>query len=96
MGLTAFIVFVLPWVALAVFLTSAPTVLRLGTAPAPWRSIPTPREVAREHRRETHPHNTRMADSRGAAGQNRRGNDLPQGGALGTSMEPTEPTDKLS
>ncbi len=65
MGLTAFVVFVVPWVLLAVFLTRAPTVLRLGAAPAPWRALPTHRELARAHRRETHPHDTRTSDSSG-------------------------------
>ena len=31
MGLTAFAVFVIPWVLLAVFLTRSPSTLRLGT-----------------------------------------------------------------
>lgn len=100
MGLTAFAVFVLPWALLAVFLTRSPTALRLGTAPAPWRALPTHRELARAHRRETHPHGTRMPDRGGtstpASTPARHGRtDAPQGGALGMSVEPTEPDDKV-
>lgn len=94
MGLTAFVVFVVPWVLLAVFLTRTPTALRLGTAPAPWRALPTHRELAQAHRRETHPHASRSPE--GSAGRAGHGPaDPPQGGALNTSVEPTEPDDKV-
>lgn len=97
MGLAAFVVFVLPWALLAVFLTRSPTALRLGTAPAPWRPLPTHRELARAHRRETHPHDTRVARSGGTSSQDRPGpTDAPRNGALGMSVEPTEPDDKIS
>ena len=96
MGLTAFVVSVVPWVVLAVFLTRAPSVLRLGTAPAPWRYIPTHKELSGADRRATHPHATRTADG----GLSRRDRhdpaEAPRGGALGTSVEPTEPDDKVS
>ena len=101
MGLAAFVVFVVPWVLLAVFLTRTPTALRLGTAPAPWRSLPTHRELAKAHRRETHPHGARAPESGSAKDggpANRTGHgpaDPPQGGALSTSVEPTEPDDKV-
>ncbi len=97
MGLTAFVVFVVPWVVLALFLTRIPTALRLGAAPAPWRYIPTRKEWAQAGRRETHPHDARTSDSGGISNQDRHGlADPPQGGALGNSVEPTEPDDKVS
>jgi hypothetical protein len=97
MGLTAFVVFVVPWVVLAVFLTRAPTVLRLGAAPAPWRPIPTRKELSGADRRATHPHETRTAGSGGLFNRDRHNPaDAPRGGALGTSVEPTEPDDKVS
>ncbi len=96
MGLTAFAVFVLPWALLAVFLTRSPTALRLGAEPAPWRTLPTHRELARAHRRKTHPHDTRTSEHSGAATRDQDGqNGAPQGGALGMSVEPTEPDDKI-
>ncbi|MCJ2067583.1 hypothetical protein MKK75_01990 [Methylobacterium sp. J-030] len=64
MGLTAFIIFVVPWVLLVTFLTRAPTVLRLGAAVAPWRAIPTRREEAREQR---HQSDVRTAERVGSA-----------------------------
>ncbi|MGU3466402.1 hypothetical protein ACLBXO_16270 [Methylobacterium sp. C33D] len=95
MGLAAFAVFVIPWVLLAVFLTRSPSVLRLGAAPAPWRYIPTHKEMARADRRAMHPHDRQGAG--GVSNRDRPGrNDPPAGGALGTSAEPTEPDDKLS
>ncbi|MDP4006508.1 hypothetical protein [Methylobacterium sp. NEAU K] len=97
MGLTAFVVFVVPWVMLAVFLTRAPSVLRLGAVSAPWRYIPTRKEWAQDDRRATHPHDTRTSDTGGISNQDRHGPaDPPQAGALGTGMEPTEPDDKVS
>jgi hypothetical protein len=97
MGLAAFAVFVLPWALLAVFLTRSPTALRLGTAPAPWRALPTHRDLARADRRETHPHDTRAPRNGSATAQGRqRPTDAsPQSGALGQSVEPTEPDDKV-
>lgn len=97
MGLTAFIVFVVPWMAAAVLLTRAPTALRLGAPAAPWRPLPEPWDVARQQHRDTHPHTPRSASSAGSAPQDIGGKgERPHGGALGPSMEPTEPTDKLS
>ncbi|WCS27868.1 hypothetical protein LOK46_13905 [Methylobacterium sp. NMS14P] len=97
MGLTAFAVFVIPWVLLAVFLTRSPSVLRLGAAPAPWRYIPTHKEMARADRRAMHPHDRRAAEAGGASSRDQHGrSEAPAGGALGTSVEPTEPDDKLS
>ncbi|KQS75497.1 MULTISPECIES: hypothetical protein [unclassified Methylobacterium] len=97
MGLTAFAVFVIPWVLLAVFLTRSPSTLRLGTASAPWRSIPTHKEMARADRHALHPHGQRAGETDGVSGRDQRGRtDPPAGGALGTSVEPTEPDDKLS
>jgi hypothetical protein len=97
MGLTAFVVFVVPWVVLAVFLTRSPTILRLGAAPAPWRPLPTRKELSGAERRATHPHDTRTAASGGLSNRDRHDPaDAPRGGALGTSVEPTEPDDKVS
>jgi len=59
MSLAAFVIFVVPWVALAVLFTRAPSVLRLGATPEPWRDLPTHRELARAYRHETQPHDTR-------------------------------------
>ncbi|MGH1571299.1 hypothetical protein ACRAWG_12150 [Methylobacterium sp. P31] len=96
MGLTAFIVFVVPWVVLAVFLTRTPTALRLGAAPAPWRPIPTHRDLAREQR-QTNQRNTQTADgSASATGNKHEPLAMRDGGTLGPSVEPTEPTDKIS
>lgn len=83
MGLTAFCVFVLPWALAALLLTRAPAALRLGAPAAPWRPLPTRREAAREERRQTHPARSGLGTQ--AQGQK------PHGGALGPSMEPTEP-----
>ncbi|MBE7199174.1 MAG: hypothetical protein INR70_15435 [Parafilimonas terrae] len=92
MGLTAFFVFVVPWALAALLLTRAPTALRLGAPAAPWRPLPSRRDAAREERERTHPHDTRTVDNPGAAARDARGGgDKPHGGALGTSMEPTEP-----
>ena len=97
MGLAAFVVFVVPWVVLAVYFTRAPTVLRLGAAPAPWRALPTHRELAQAHRQATHPNHGRNPDHGAISNRDGHGpTDPPHGGALGTSVEPTEPDDKLS
>lgn len=97
MGLTAFAVFVIPWVLLAVFLTRSPSVLRLGTAPAPWRYIPTHKEMARADRRAMHPHDRRSPQPGGVPSRDQHGRtEAAAGGALSPSVEPTEPDDKLS
>ncbi|MBA9063361.1 hypothetical protein GGQ91_002756 [Methylobacterium fujisawaense] len=97
MGLTAFVVFVVPWVVLAVYFTRTPTALRLGAAPAPWRPLPTHRELAQAQRQATHPNHGRNPDHGGILNRDGHGPvDLPRGGALGTSVEPTEPDDKVS
>lgn len=97
MGLAAFVVFVVPWVVLAVYFTRAPTVLRLGAAPAPWRALPTHRELAQAHRQATHPNHGRNPDHGAISNRDGHGpTDSPHGGALGTSVEPTEPDDKVS
>jgi hypothetical protein len=96
MGLAAFIVFVIPWAVAAVFLTRAPTVLRLGAAPAPWRPIPTHRDLAREQRRQTNPRNAQTANGSGSTGGNKHEPlAMRDGAALGPSVEPTEPDDKV-
>ena len=92
MGLAAFITFVVPWVVLAAFFNRAPTALRLGEATAPWRYIPTRREKAREQR---HQSDMRTAERVGSASGGKPAATMVNGGALGTSVEPTEPDDKL-
>jgi hypothetical protein len=92
MGLTAFVVFVVPWVVLAVFLTRTPTVLRLGAAPAPWRPLPTHRDRARDERREPNLARAERTGGAGfASGDKHEPLGMTQGGALGPSVEPTEP-----
>ena len=89
MGLTAFIVFVVPWVLFATFFNRVPNVLRLGAATAPWRYIPTRREKAREARRQS---DARTAERVGSASGGKPTATMANGGSLGTSVEPTEPT----
>lgn len=93
MGLTAFLVFIVPWALLALWLTRTPTALRLGAPAAPWRVIPTHRDLARAQRSETNPHGKRAADSSGSTNGGRLDRtEMSDGGALHTSVEPTEPT----
>ena len=92
MGLTAFVVFVVPWALLAFWLTRSPTALRLGTPAAAWRPIPTRRDLAAAQRRATNPHLSRSRAEAASPGGSRHGaTDLPAGGALQSSVEPTEP-----
>jgi hypothetical protein len=92
MGLTAFVVFVVPWALLAAWLTRSPTALRLGTPAAAWRPIPTRRDLATAQRRDTNPHRSRSQDGAASTGGARHSaTDLPAGGALHPSVEPTEP-----
>lgn len=39
MGLAAFVFFVIPWMAVAVWLSLRPTSARLGAPSAPWRPL---------------------------------------------------------
>lgn len=82
MGLTAFVVFVVPWMLLAVWLFRLPSAIRLGAPSAPWRPLPPSRTwLLEQERRENIRRN--MA--------NYKPNAMPHGGALGTSVEDTEP-----
>lgn len=93
MGLAAFVVFVVPWVLLAVWLTRTPTALRLGAPAAPWRVIPTHRDLARAQRYDSKPHSARTgAASKAAGGDSGKSSGTSGGGSLHGSVEPTEPT----
>ena len=96
MGLTAFAVFIIPWVVLALFLTRAPTVLRLGAAPAPWRPLTHGRDRQPSQPRQTNRYNAGTSDGTGPTGGDKHEPiDIPGDGALGSSVEPTEPGDKV-
>lgn len=89
MGLAAFAFFVLPWALLAVFLTRTPTLLRLGTTPAPWRPLPTHRDLAAQLRGD------KAQPGMGGGNSPTATRSMPHGGALRPTAEPTEPTDKI-
>lgn len=82
MGLTAFVVFVVPWMLLAIWLFSLPSAIRLGAPSAPWRQLTPGRNWLREQERRE---NIRRSMD------NYKPNSMPHGGALGTSVEGTEP-----
>ena len=100
MGLTAFIVFVVPWMLLAAWLFTLPNAIRLGAPATPWRPLyrfpnTTP---------DQHPNRQRQFNSykRGAfdgtgptGGSKHEPISEPASGGLGTSVEPTEPDDKV-
>lgn len=82
MGLTAFAVFIVPWLLLAIWLFRLPSAIRLGAPSAPWRPLTPGRDWFREQeRRENIRRN--MA--------NYKPNAIPHGGALGAGIEDTEP-----
>lgn len=92
MGLTAFIVFVVPWMLLAVWLFSLPSAIRLGAPSAPWRPLAPGRDQIREQaRRETIRNDMAVFRSGSAAGSPHEPHTLPRGEALGPSVEDTEP-----
>ena len=82
MDLTMFLVFVAPWMVFAVWLTRSPSAIRLGAPSAPWRQLTPSRDWLEEQQR-------RATIRRNMA--NYKPNALPHGGALGTSVEDTEP-----
>jgi hypothetical protein len=92
MGLTAFIVFVVPWVGLAIWLTRSPNLLRLGAPAAPWRPLTKHADPPRNQRRETGRYNSGANDGSGPTGSDKHSPmGTPQGGRLSQSVEPTEP-----
>ncbi|MCC0808703.1 hypothetical protein FPV16_21265 [Methylobacterium sp. W2] len=102
MGLTAFAIFVVPWMLLAIWLFRFPSAIRLGAPSPPWRPL-TPgrdwlleqqrRETIREQQlRESHRRSTAAPAGSGLAGRDKHEpHSMPDGGALGTSVEDTEP-----
>lgn len=99
MGLTAFIVFVVPWMLLAAWLFRLPSAIRLGAPSAPWRPLTNFPGPARDQRREINLHNSVSNDGSGRTGGDKHTpiamHDGHDGGALGSSVEPTEPADKV-
>jgi hypothetical protein len=83
MGLTAFALFVVPWMLLAVWLFTLPSAIRLGAPSAPWRPLAAGREqLEDQQRREAiRERQLRESDSR----------NMLRGGALGSGTEETEP-----
>lgn len=84
MGLTAFVIFVVPWVLLTVWLTRSPSVIRLGAPSAPWRQLPPSRDWLQEQERRANIRR-KMAEY--------KSNTTSHGDALGTSVEDTEPNE---
>ena len=82
MGLTAFVVFVVPWMLLAVWLFRLPSAIRLGAPSAPWRQLTPGRTWLQEQER-------RENIRRNLASY--KPNEMPDGGALGSGSEDTEP-----
>lgn len=100
MGLTAFAVFVVPWMLLAAWLFTLPSAIRLGAPSTPWRPLYRFPDTSRDQ----HPSRQQEFNSykRGAqSGSGPTGGDKhepiskPGSGALGTSVEATEPDDKV-
>ena len=102
MGLTAFALFVVPWMLLAVWLFSLPSAIRLGAPSAPWRPLALGREKFDEQqrraairdqqlrwsdRRET----TSSVGSGSTGGITREPHVMPDGGGLGSLPKETEP-----
>lgn len=82
MGLTAFVVFVVPWMLLAVWLFSLPSSIRLGASSAPWRQLTPGRTWLHEQER-------RENIRRNLASY--KPNAMSHGGALGSGDADTEP-----
>lgn len=96
MGLTAFIVFVVPWMLLAAWLFTLPSAIRLGAPSTPWRPLYNLAGPARGQQREVDRHNRGAHGGSGTTSGYEHGPiSKPEGGALGTSAEPTEPDDKI-
>jgi hypothetical protein len=82
MGLTAFVVFVVPWMLLAVWLFRLPSTIRLGAPSAPWRQLTPSRTWLQEQERRE---NIRLRL------KEYKPNSMSHGGALGSGSEDTEP-----
>ena len=93
MDLTMFLVFVGPWLLFAVWLTRSPSAVRLGAPSAPWRQLPPSRDWLQEQQRREAIRQKALAYVKtGSSGETKH--DLQatsSGGALGTSVEDTEP-----
>ncbi|MCJ2070792.1 hypothetical protein MKK75_18685 [Methylobacterium sp. J-030] len=100
MGLTAFIVFVVPWMLLAAWLFTLPNAIRLGAPSTPWRPLyrfpdtsggqhPNQQQSFNSYKRGAHD------GSEPTSGNKHEPIAKPQGGGLGTSVEQTEPDDKV-
>lgn len=96
MGLTAFIVFVVPWMLLAAWLFTLPSAIRLGAPSTPWRPLYNLAGPARDHGREASRSDRGAPDGSGPTGGDKhKPISNPEGGGLGSSVEPTEPDDKV-
>jgi len=82
MGLTAFVVFVVPRMLLAVWLFRLPIAIRLGAPSAPWRQLTPSRTWLQERERREKIH-LRL--------KKYKPNSMSHGGALGSGSEDTEP-----
>ncbi|WP_244471794.1 hypothetical protein [Methylobacterium sp. ARG-1] len=92
MGLTAFVVFVVPWVVLAIWLTRSPHLLRLGAPAAPWRPLTKHKDPPRNQHRETSRYNAGTNDGSSPTGGDKHSPmGTPLGGRLSQSVESTEP-----
>ena len=83
MGLTAFALFVVPWMLLAVWLFTLPSAIRLGAPSAPWRPLAVGREQLEDQQRRDAIRQRQLRES--------ASRDMPNGGALGSGSEETEP-----
>ncbi|SFM90201.1 hypothetical protein [Methylobacterium pseudosasicola] len=68
MGLTAFLFFVLPWMAFAFWLSRLPNALRLGTPTTPWRALTDYPDPVRDQRHEKNAYNVGSDDGSGKLG----------------------------
>lgn len=100
MGLTAFVVFVVPWMLLAAWLFTLPSAIRLGAPSTPWRPLyPFPDRSSDQHPNRQQQVNTYKRGAHVGSGPNSGAKHEPTSklgsGALGTSVEATEPDDKV-
>ena len=96
MGLIAFIGFVVPWMIFAAWMFRLPSAIRLGALSTPWRPLTDFAGPARDQQHEINPHNSGRNDGSGRTGGDKHTPiKIPGDGTLGTSVEPTEPTDKV-
>ena len=94
MGLTAFLVFIVPWALLAMWLYTLPDAIRLGAPSTPWRPLGPGRDQMREQqRRESIRHNAAVpvGSSSRSGSHNEPSAPMRDGGALGSGPEETEP-----